>query len=157
MMSKLAFIVVTLGFAHMAWADLGKLIDQNVTYTRRSAQELTAQPEKAPARLWIHIRGKDQTTFAQEIYGRLKTVELNGRKVFAQPLQLVGSGPKNNELRFFKGEDSADAQELLKHLRGAMPNIQLKDLSAAYGGVGWIKPGHYELWIAPGVGSQPAK
>lgn len=157
MISKPAVIVVALGFAQMAWADLGKLIDENVTATRRSAQALTIPPGKAPARLWIHIRTQDQTTFAQEIYSRLTAVDLNGRKISAQPLQVVDNGPRNNELRFFRREDSVDAQELLKHLRRAIPNVQLKDLSAAYRGVESVGPGHYELWITPGVGGRAGK
>lgn len=66
-------------------------------------------------------------------------------------MQVVDYGPNDTELRFFKSRDAEQARALARVLRDALPALELKDFSSQYGKVGWLKPGHYELWLAPQV------
>jgi hypothetical protein len=153
MIQKLIVCFLLLGFAQSSMAQLNDLIKKNVKTATRSHDALLAlgSAAKEPGRLWIHIRTKAQEKSAQAINSQLTGAAYNGRNILGQPIQLVTSGPRNTELRIFREQDSADALEILKKLRKDVPSAQLKNLSAQYRSVEWIKPGHFELWLAPEV------
>jgi hypothetical protein len=159
MIQRFVIFLTLLGFADNSFGQLNELIKKNVNTATRSHDAVLAAGSavKEPGRLWIHIRTKDQEKSAQLINSHLTRMNLGGRKIFAQPIQVVSSGPRNTELRFFREQDSADAVEILKELRKDIPGAQLKNLSAQYRTVEWIKPGHYELWFAPEVSIPQAK
>jgi hypothetical protein len=63
----------------------------------------------------------------------------------------VDSGPQTSQLRFFKTKDEPEARELFAILGRIVPELELKDFSRQYGRVGWLNPGHYELWLSPNL------
>jgi hypothetical protein len=70
----------------------------------------------------------------------------------------VKFGPQVSQLRYFKTKDEPEARELFAILRKIIPTLELKDLSREYARVGWINPGHYELWLSPNlVQLEPSK
>jgi hypothetical protein len=135
-----------------AFAALSELIEQNVKDSSKSYDKLIgAEQEKATQRLWVHVQSKKQEKAVLEAVGWLKSIELAGKKIDLRPIQSVKSGPSDNQLRFFKRQDKNNAEKLLIKLGTAIPQLHLIDLSQQYDGISWIKTGHYELWLAPGL------
>jgi hypothetical protein len=75
---------------------------------------------------------------------------VDGAAVAPQRVQLVQDGPAVDEIRYFKVADRAGALAIVQALKKVLPRVWLRDLSAEYDQVVWIKHGHYELWLAPG-------
>ena len=89
-----------------------------------------------------------------EVQGKLawfKAIQVNGRRLDVRPIQQVATGPQQSQLRFFKTADRTLGQMLLAQVSKAIPAVVLQDMSNAYRGATWIEPGHFELWLAPGV------
>lgn len=130
---------------------LGDLINQNVKDASGAYQKTLPAPQRAtePVQLWVHIRSASQKPLAEEILGRVAKARPGAPRIEQKPVQTVDSGPRNTQLRFFKKPDEAQARELFEILRPLIPQLELKDLSRDYGDVGWIKPGHFELWLSP--------
>ena len=140
------------------FADLNAVIEQNVKDATASYNQLGADTEQmaqAP-RLWVHVRNIKQEKAVKDISSWLNSIVLNGIKVSFRPIQLVESGPSESQLRFFKQQDREQAEELLIELKKVLPVLQLRDFSNQFKDIGWIKRGHYELWLAPNVDSLKA-
>ena len=129
---------------------LDRLIQQNVQSATDAVQHSSPGVAQRPAALlWIQIRAKSQEAMVNTLRADVAKTLLNGRAVKIQPLQTLAFGPKKSELRFFRKDDANDAQRLLGTLRRTIADVQLRDLSATYSRVTWIRSGHFELWLAP--------
>ena len=139
--------------AHTALAGVRELIEQNLKDATTSSQQLLTGSERegTASRLWIHVRNKNQEKAVIEKREWLQGIELAGKRITLGPVQLVGSGPSDSQLRFFKKRDEDGAKQLLTKLKAVVPRLHLTDLSRQYEALDWIKPGHYELWLAPDV------
>lgn len=132
---------------------LGELINKNVR-DATSAYEKALPPSQRPtnpAQLWIHIRNNGQKKLAQEIQNRVSETEFRQWKIEQKPVQMIDSGPGKSQLRYFKRQDQTQAQELFVILSKLIPQLEINDLSGKYESVGWIKSGHYELWLSPSL------
>jgi len=135
---------------HANCGNLNELINKNIQDATR-AYEKTLTSEQQPAklaRLWVHIRTDRQEKLAHIILNEIVKMEFNQWAVEQKPIQKVGVGPKNSELRYFKKQDQTQAQELFNELRKLIPQLKISNLSDKYESVDWIKPGHYELWLS---------
>ncbi len=144
------FIAVLL-FSVPVAAGLNDLIHQNVEDADKFYEQ-TISPVKqknTPARLWIHIRTEAQKAQAERIYGEIQNVTLEGRSILKQPIQSVDFGPQTSQLRYFKKTDEMMARQLWAELRNLLPDLQIADFSHDYAQAGWIRPGHFELWLSP--------
>jgi hypothetical protein len=132
-------------------ATVDELIKQNVRDATKAYQKTQppAQQPTSPARLWIHARNDSQKKLAQEILDKVAKLEFKQWQIEQKPIQQVSAGPPKSQLRYFKRQDQAHAKELYTALRKWIPQLEIKDISANYEHVGWIKPGHFELWLAP--------
>ena len=126
---------------------LNDLIQENVSTAVRSSKVL-AEPARAAPQLWIHIRNADQQRLATRISQALSGASIGGQQIAIQSVRLVTAGPAHDELRVFKAEDRADAEALLVQVQKSLPRVRLNDLSAQYANVTWVKPRHYEVWLA---------
>lgn len=133
-------------------AELEALIEQNQQVLKkkvRDLEEFSRQKAFLPAaRLWVHKRGPAQDRLVTEIEERAKALELTGGPIDFKPVQEVDVGPSRSQLRFFKAADRDRAHRLAESLEGLVPDLTVSDFSSQYGDVGWIKPGHLELWLA---------
>jgi len=127
---------------------LQSLIRENVMSAVQADQAYATRKVNAP-KVWIHIRDARQRHLASTLNQRLAAVSIAGMSLSPQPVQQVPSGPSVDELRYFGPSDREGAELMIQALRGDLPRVKLKDLSAEYAQVTWIKPGHYELWLAP--------
>lgn len=138
--------------AHQAHsATLNELINQNVQDATQAYEQTlpSAQRNVSTAQLWVHIRNENQRPLAQAILARVKNTALARRKIEAKTIEKVAYGPDQNQLRYFKREDRAQAQMLLEQLRPLVPRLELSDLSGQYNNASWLESGHYEVWLAP--------
>ncbi len=143
-------VVLVLSMRHVD-ALLSDLIQQNVQDAAQS-YERTSSPRQLstePARFWVHIRSDRQKEIGKKLLEIVTNANLERRKIESKPLQLVDFGPEKSQLRFFKQQDKIEAAELLEMLRKYIPQIELRDMSREYVNVGWLKSGHYELWLSP--------
>jgi len=131
-------------------ASLNELINQNVK-DANTAYEHTlppAQQPTQPARVWVHIRSDSQKGTAQELLDSLAKNESGQWQIEKKPIRVVSYGPGKSQLRYFKKQDRKQATALFNALHQKIPQLELKDFSEKYERVGWIKPGHYELWLS---------
>jgi hypothetical protein len=135
----------------LSGANLDELINQNVRDATRAYEKTLppAQQPANPAQLWIHVRSDSQNKLAQEILDRVASTEFRQWKMEQKPVQKVDSGPGKSQLRYFKRQDRTQVRELFDMLRKLIPQLELSDLSGKYESVGWIKSGHFELWLSP--------
>jgi hypothetical protein len=145
-------IVAVLGL--LAWAGSGaaqqlpSVIEQNVKSAGKSAGELASRP--AP-KLWIHVRNDAQRREVDAAMPFFRGLKVQGAAVDVRPVQRVNAGPQRSELRVFNAADRAHAKALLTDVARVVPGVVLSDLSNQYKQAKWIEPGHFELWLAPGV------
>jgi hypothetical protein len=97
----------------------------------------------------IHIQTVNQKGLADVVNRSLAELMVDGAAVLPQPVQLEDEGPATDQIRYFKAGDRVGALTIIKALQQILPRLWLKDMSAAYEQVAWIKPGCYELWLAP--------
>lgn len=112
------------------------------------AQALAMVPDTAtiPPRLYIHIRNEQQRSAAKQAGEQVKAAGY----VVPGIERLVDKGPQVTELRYFRKADEADARRLQAVLEKAGVETKVSDLSASYKDSKSIRPGHFELWFAPG-------
>jgi hypothetical protein len=127
---------------------LNELIQENVSTAVRSSKAY-AEPARVVPQLWIHTRNADQQRLSTKLSQAISGTLIDGQTIAIQPVQLVAVGPTLDELRFFKTTDRAGAEALLLVVKKSLPRVRLNDLSAQYANVTWLRPGHYELWLAP--------
>lgn len=127
---------------------LQSLIRQNINSAVQSDRAMASVQPSTPT-VWVLIRRDSQRLLAESLYRRLAGVKINGVTADTAPIQIVGAGPTTDEIRYFKPGDREGAKAILQALRPELPRLKLRDLSPEFGQVAWIKPGHYELWLAP--------
>jgi hypothetical protein len=130
---------------------LNDLIKQNVQDATGSYQKLADNNNGNAAQLWVQVRSDAQRSLIIGNLAWLNGISLNGNKIEVPPVEIVKSGPQENQLRFFNRQDRDAVKELFASLKGGIPQLQLQDMSRAYGGVKSLKPGHFELWLAPSL------
>jgi hypothetical protein len=145
MTRRTGVLLVLLAAIPGAFAQLTDLINKNVTGTTRSYEKLV---NKEPVRLWIHVSLPEQDTAVQNLATWIKGINLDGRTVTLKPVQVVKKTPKTSQLRFFFAQDKEEAAQLLSAFKKVFLKLQLVNLSGQYDKLGWLKPGHYELWVA---------
>jgi hypothetical protein len=147
----LSTFALVLFSGQVSGATLNELINQNVRDATRTYEKTLppAQQPATPAQLWIHVRNDGQKQLAQEILDKVAKTGFRQSKVEQKPIQKVDSGPGKSQLRYFKRQDQTQARELFDMLRTLIPQLELSDVSGKYESVGWIKSGHYELWLSP--------
>jgi hypothetical protein len=108
------------------------------------AEEATARARLLP-RVYIHIRKEDDRSAAQSVAEKLKT----GGFVVPGIERLAEIGPSSSELRYFRKDDKSWGGHMvdLLHSKGVVVNLKY---IAGYEDSQTIRPGHYELWFAPG-------
>lgn len=150
-MNRVATVLGTfvLLFESVGAQQLPGLIDQNIKSAQAATARIAADSTKKAPQLWIHVRTAPQMTEAQGKVDWFKTIQVSGQAVDVRPIQIVNSGPQQNQLRFFRPADRAQAQALLTELKKAIPVIALQDMSSQYRQASWIDSGHFELWLAP--------
>ena len=152
MMRQIVLAGVALAFAsQQVHAQLDELIEQNIRDAEKSYEKslnVGEQRTETP-RVWLHVRSDSQKQVAQEILNSLKEDKLHGRSIELKPVRTVDFGPDESQLRYFKQVDEEEVQVLLELLKKLIPGLVLRDLSKQYAQAGWIKPGHYELWLSP--------
>ncbi len=151
MRRNIAFALVMLVLARSASAQLNDLIKQNVQDARSSYKQLSGEQRIETPQLWIHVRSDAQKKLVAENLKWFGSIQLRGKGIDVRPLQLVAKGPEQSQLRFFKRQDREEAEQLLGELKKGFPGLQLQDLSGRYQAIEWLKPGHFELWLAPNV------
>jgi hypothetical protein len=157
-MKSLIVFVVLAGIAFGAAApaaELDVLIEENQSVLRDKLRALEQSDIRAPilpaARLWVHKRATAQDPVVARIRGRVARLSLPGGPVEFKPVQMVDVGPSTSQLRFFKAVDRERAQELAAALREQVPGLTVRDMTVQFAKVSWLKPGHFELWLAPGL------
>ena len=134
-------------------AELDVLIEKNqndLRKTLRSLRQFDTRASTLPAaRHWVHKRATAQDPVVARIRDQAARLSLPGGPVDFKPVQTVAVGPSVSQLRFFKAVDRERAQEFANALRAQVTGLTVRDLTAAYAKVSWLKPGHFELWLAP--------
>ncbi len=146
-----AAVAIALLPTESAMAQLPGLIERNIQSAVKSSRRAIEDPQNAAPQLWIHVRSDAQKREVAQKLDWFKTLQVAGRKVEVEPIQVVSTGPSQSQLRFFKEADQERAQALLAELRKAVPTLALQDLSSQYRQATWIDSGHFELWLAPNV------
>jgi hypothetical protein len=116
-----------------------------------AASANTAPP--ATARLYIQISDENQRAGATALRDRLRANPPAGWNLsIAQGIERA-SPVGANELRCLKARDCAAAPGLADAIAaaGALTALPVRDLSQRYENAGGVKPGTFELWLAPGT------
>lgn len=155
-MKPLIVLALLAGIAFASPAPAGVLdqtIERNQNTLRDIFRRLDKYDTRAPilpaARLWVHKRAAAQDPVVARIRDRVARLSLPGGPVEFKRVQTVEVGPSVSQLRFFKVADRERAQEFADALRAQVPGLTVRDLTAQYAKVSWLKPGHFELWLAP--------
>lgn len=151
MKTLVLFAMILMMYTASAVGGLKDLIQQNINAADKSYEQRVSpvEEQKEAVRLWIHLRSEAQKSLGAAIFSAISDTRLRGLHVEQKPLQVVTFGPEQTQLRFFRKEDTAQAQALFDVLRPLVPRLELKDLSQRYQRVRWIKAGHFELWLSP--------
>jgi hypothetical protein len=101
----------------------------------------------SPGRIYIQIQVEEERASARQI----ETV-LEAQNFVVPGIERINTGPTTGaEVRFFRKEDQAGAERIVKILHEAqIQGAQAKYL-AGYEGSSKIRPKHYEIWFAPGT------
>ncbi|MDD2775737.1 MAG: hypothetical protein PHU06_07270 [Gallionella sp.] len=152
-MNKIILAIFTLAlFSQQASsATLNELINKNIGDATQSFDKMrtTALQPASAVQLWVHVRGDSQIALAQEILAQVAKTTFKQQIVEQKPIQKVEAVPPKSQLRYFKKQNQAQAQELFDMLRQLIPELELSDVSSKYEKAGWIRSGHFELWLAP--------
>jgi hypothetical protein len=103
-----------------------------------------AAPTLAP-RVYFHIRQAGQRGRAEALAASLASAGW-----VVPGIELLDVGPSVSELRYFRDTDSDEAVRIADALRSAGTPVTPKKVSG-YESSTKIRPGHYELWLAPGA------
>lgn len=146
----LAALLATTVLSTPASAQLNDLIRRNVQDSyNRSVTQSAIDPQAQPAQLWVHVRNEVQRRQVQDNVDWFKGLKVQGLALEMRPVQLVSGGPQESQLRYFKRQDADDAERLARALAPAFPHLQVADMSGTYQRMEWMRPGHFELWLAP--------
>ena len=150
-MKPTIFLAITMAFvATNAEAALTELIQQNFQESNKFYEQTISSVEvsQQPLRLWIHIRTQDQKNIVSSINNAIAKIKISGNSVQSMPIQIVSSGPSENQLRFFKKENKENAKEIFNIIRQHVPTLKLIDFTSEYANAHWMKAGHFELWLS---------
>jgi hypothetical protein len=104
----------------------------------------------AVVRIFLHIVGKGQFAGAKELQWALTGATLDGQKVVVPGIELVDGA--DDTIRCLKPADCDRAARVAAlvnaKLRGR--SLQVRNLSRTYGDAPNVRPGTYEVWLAPG-------
>ena len=132
-----------------------KLIDRNAEIPRTRALSFGVE-ELAPSKIWIHIRTPEQRADAAAIAEMLEGGVRMGpvtRGVNLWPVQEVTIGPEAAQVRFFKDEDRATANEIARRLTEAGLPTTPESFVEAFKDASYIDVGHIEIWLPDAEGS----
>ncbi len=101
-----------------------------------------------PARVYVHIAEESQESFANQLQQALTKANF-----IAPGVENVGAKPHikiplQTEIRYFKDEDKAEAQEIANLLKRMNPALQLLDAPRKVGNGKGARPRHFEIWFA---------
>src|SRR5262245_61931603 len=130
---------------------LPPLIEQNIESAKTASARVADHLRGQAPQLWIHVLNERQKGEVERKLDWFRNLRVGGQKVNIRPTIIVQNGPRVSQLRFFRSADQSQAATLAADLREAIPRLVLEDLSAQYGKVTWIDPGHFELWLSPDV------
>lgn len=103
-------------------------------------------------RVYIQISDERQRSTALALGLEISSLQLASLPVMVPGIELVEAVPRVTELRCFQEADCEVGQLLVRDINELFvrPAVNLKNLSKDYGASENIRPGHYELWLAPG-------
>lgn len=103
-------------------------------------------------RVYIQISQEQQRATAMVLGRRISSLQLADMWVIVPGIELVEAVPRVTELRCFESVDCEAGRLLAQEINDLLeaPAVNLVNLSQRYGGSENIRPGHYELWLAPG-------
>lgn len=109
------------------------------------------QPAAAPARLFIQISDERQRGGAEAMRASMLATPPVGWPLVVLPWIERAGSVGSNELRCLKIADCQRAKELAEGIAriGRLPEIKVVNLSRRYESRRDIRPGTYELWLAP--------
>jgi hypothetical protein len=123
------------------------LLDRKIAEVDDLSAALKPQPSQPSVdvtpRVYIHIRKSSQRENATTLGDRLAA----SMAVNVPGVQLVSSGPKHSELRYFSALDRDEAVALADSLKIHVPDI-LPSYVPGYEHSALIRPHHYELWLS---------
>lgn len=109
------------------------------------ARARISEPIKISHRVVIHIRDESQ----REVAGKIGA-ELRSAGYVVPDIELVNAGPDATELRFLRKAEQEEAAKIVGLLEKKMRiQARLADHSATYENAKDVRPGTYELWLAP--------
>jgi hypothetical protein len=109
-----------------------------------------AEPRPAVIRIFLHIQNKEQFGGAKELQWSLSSASLDGTKIVVPGIETVDK--TDDTLRCLKKADCDRVEQVAAivnaKLRGRI--LKVKKLDKAYGNAPNVRPGTYEVWLAPG-------
>lgn len=115
------------------------------------AQGVTQEQRPKVIRIFLHVGDKEQFSGARELQWSLGGASLDGTRIVVQGIEVVEGGG-DDSLRCLKRQDCARAGEVAAivnaELRGR--SLRVRDLSRTYERARNVRPGTYEVWLAPG-------
>lgn len=142
--------------ADAALAQSSKLLEQieqnRQTLILKAPLTLDATPvEELPAaRLWFHVRSDRQGVRATRLAATLEAMHETGeiaRGIELRPVQTVNFGPSEGQIRYFKEEDEATAQQIADIAGDMGLTLEPVSMVEKFADVDWIEVGHLEIWF----------
>jgi hypothetical protein len=122
---------------------------QSTAPAKQGAAPAAVRP--AVIRIFLHIRDKDQYGGAKELQWSLSSATLDGIRIVVPGIEMVDQA--DDTLRCLKKSDCDRASKVAalvnSRLRGR--SLAVRDLSRTYGNAVNVRPGTYEVWLAPGT------
>lgn len=132
-----------------------ELAQQSLTSAKEEVVQARArilEPIKISPRIVIHIRGEYQREAAEKIGAQLRSAGY-----IVPDFELMNTGPNATELRFLRKAEQEEAMKIVGLLNKMGMQVKLADHSAEYENAKNVRPGTYELWLAPGEFEQRLK
>ena len=126
------------------------------TRTQRATGAVAIAPEAAGAqtsapRLYIQTASADQSDGVKALIQRLRSSNFYGQSVVGLGPELVARPVQRTQLRCVTTDDCKKVAALAAYLTALLgQQVVPVDISDRYAGSSNARPGHYELWLAPG-------
>jgi hypothetical protein len=131
------------------------LIEKNYEFQR--SRSLTGEDtDLSSSKIWIHIRNPAQraeATKITEVLGDGVSLGPVRRDIDWRPVQQVTVGPDDAQVRYFKDEDRATANEIARRLTEAGIATRSANFVDAFKDVSYIDVGHIEIWLGDEAGA----
>lgn len=108
------------------------------------AEEADARSKLLP-RIYIHIRAEEDRAHCAAVAAKLEQAGF----VVPGIERLVDRGPDSSQVRYFRKSEESGARRIADILKAAGVDVRLAYVGG-YEESDKIRPGHYELWFAPG-------